>query len=120
MTPTCSSVPERRVPSRSRRGAVLLRGFAAAEAASCSPACTRWSAQAPFRHMVTPGGLRMSVAMTNCGALGWVSDRTGYRYDAIDPDSGRPGRRCRASFRDAGARAAAQRPASKASRRMPA
>ena len=45
--------------------------------------------QAPFRHMVTPGGFRMSVAMTNCGSFGWVTDRTGYRYDAIDPESGR-------------------------------
>jgi alkylated DNA repair protein (DNA oxidative demethylase) len=40
--------------------------------------------------MVTPGGFRMSVAMTNCGSLGWVSDRAGYRYDAIDPGSGVP------------------------------
>jgi alkylated DNA repair protein (DNA oxidative demethylase) len=32
----------------------------------------------------------MSVAMTNCGQVGWVSDRRGYRYDSIDPDSGRP------------------------------
>jgi alkylated DNA repair protein (DNA oxidative demethylase) len=47
-------------------------------------------AQAPFRQMVTPGGLSMSVAMTNCGACGWVSDRSGYRYDPIDPDSGKP------------------------------
>ena len=31
----------------------------------------------------------MSVAMTNCGSLGWISDETGYRYDNIDPDSGR-------------------------------
>lgn len=45
-------------------------------------------AASPFRHMITPGGFRMSAAMTNCGALGWVSDRTGYRYTAIDPDSG--------------------------------
>ena len=45
-------------------------------------------ASAPLRHMLTPGGFRMSVAMTNCGALGWVSSATGYRYDALDPDSG--------------------------------
>lgn len=43
---------------------------------------------APLRHMVTPGGLRMSVAMTNSGRLGWVTDRTGYRYDEIDPETG--------------------------------
>lgn len=46
--------------------------------------------EAPFRHMRTPGGRQMSVAMTNCGALGWVSDADGYRYDACDPDSGMP------------------------------
>ena len=47
-------------------------------------------AQAPFRHMFTPGGYQMSVAMTNCGELGWVTDRKGYRYDAIDPVSQKP------------------------------
>jgi alkylated DNA repair protein (DNA oxidative demethylase) len=46
--------------------------------------------RSPFRNMVTPGGYRMSVAMTNCGLLGWVTDRTGYRYDAIDPEMNRP------------------------------
>jgi alkylated DNA repair protein (DNA oxidative demethylase) len=46
--------------------------------------------KSPFRHMVTPGGFRMSVAMTNCGALGWVTDRSGYRYDPDDPESQRP------------------------------
>lgn len=48
------------------------------------------TAQAPFRHMHTPGGHRMSVAMSNCGALGWVSDETGYRYSPTDPPSGQP------------------------------
>ena len=43
---------------------------------------------APFRHMITPGGFRMSVALTNCGTYGWVTDRTGYRYDRIDPETG--------------------------------
>jgi DNA oxidative demethylase len=47
-------------------------------------------AAAPFRHMETPGGHRMSVAMTNCGSAGWVTDRTGYRYSATDPESGKP------------------------------
>ena len=56
----------------------------------CSPPSTRISAQAPFRRMVTPGGFQMSVAMTNCGSVGWVTDRTGYRYDPRDPDSGAP------------------------------
>ena len=57
--------------------------------------------------MVTPGGFRMSVAMTNCGAFGWVTDRTGYRYDPVDPESGRPGRACRSALLRLAARAAA-------------
>jgi alkylated DNA repair protein (DNA oxidative demethylase) len=69
-------------------GAVLLRGFAKPFEAELLPALRAIVKQAPFRHLITPGGHRMSVAMTNCGSLGWVSDRTGYRYDAIDPDSG--------------------------------
>ncbi len=71
-------------------GAMVLRGFALAQAAALLQAVKQIEAPAPFRHLITPGGLRMSVAMTNCGALGWVSDRTGYRYDPIDPDSGQP------------------------------
>jgi len=70
-------------------GAVLLRGFAIAESAALAADLRRVIARAPFRHMVTPGGLSMSVAMTNCGSYGWVSERTGYRYDAIDPESGK-------------------------------
>jgi alkylated DNA repair protein (DNA oxidative demethylase) len=70
-------------------GAVLLRGFATPDEAALLAAVQEVAAQAPFRHMVTPGGFRMSVAMTNCGSLGWVTDRTGYRYDAADPESGR-------------------------------
>src|ERR1700730_15779457 len=46
--------------------------------------------RSPFRNMITPGGFRMSVAMSNCGALGWISDRTGYRYDRIDPETNCP------------------------------
>ncbi len=71
-------------------GAVLLRGFAAADAPALVAAVRRIAAAAPFRHMVTPGGYTMSVAMTNCGRAGWVTDRTGYRYDAVDPETGRP------------------------------
>ena len=71
-------------------GAVVLRGFALDRAAALKAAVDGVSAAAPFRHLVTPGGFRMSVAMTNCGALGWVSDRRGYRYDPVDPDSGQP------------------------------
>ncbi len=71
-------------------GAVLLRGFATREESALLEGVRSVQAQAPMRHMVTPGGYRMSVAMTNCGALGWVTDRTGYRYDPIDPESGKP------------------------------
>lgn len=71
-------------------GAVVLRGFALADATPLLQALDAIVAQAPFRHLITPGGLRMSVGMTNAGPLGWVSDRHGYRYDAIDPVSGQP------------------------------
>jgi alkylated DNA repair protein (DNA oxidative demethylase) len=71
-------------------GAVLLRGAAVPTAELLLAAVERVVSQAPLRFMTTPGGYRMSVAMTNCGAAGWVTDRTGYRYDAIDPLSGRP------------------------------
>ena len=69
-------------------GAVVLRGFATARAAQLEADLEVVTAAAPLRHLVTPGGYRMSVAMTNCGALGWVSDRRGYRYDPVDPGSG--------------------------------
>jgi len=67
----------------------ILRGFAVADDKAFLEGVAQIAARAPFRHLVTPGGHRMSVAMTNCGPLGWVSDRTGYRYDANDPGSGR-------------------------------
>jgi alkylated DNA repair protein (DNA oxidative demethylase) len=70
-------------------GAMLLRGWAKPDAVALLADLQAVLEQAPLRHMVTPGGFRMSVAMSNCGALGWVSDPTGYRYDAVDPDSGR-------------------------------
>ncbi|QDF97691.1 alpha-ketoglutarate-dependent dioxygenase AlkB [Azoarcus sp. DD4] len=71
-------------------GAVVLRRYALAQDRSLLAAVDSVTAAAPFRHMLTPGGYRMSVAMTNCGPLGWVSDESGYRYDACDPVSGRP------------------------------
>jgi alkylated DNA repair protein (DNA oxidative demethylase) len=79
-------------PSREAmaEGAVLLRGFARPFEAELLSALRAIVKQAPFRHLITPGGHRMSVAMTNCGSVGWVSDNTGYRYDAIDPQSGQP------------------------------
>jgi DNA oxidative demethylase len=73
-----------------REGAVLLRGRALPVDRALLAAIDRISAQAPLRRMTTPGGFQMSVAMTNCGSAGWVTDRTGYRYDPRDPDSGAP------------------------------
>ena len=70
-------------------GAVLLRGLARPIETELIAAIEAIVAQAPFRHMQTPGGHQMSVAMTNCGSAGWVTDRSGYRYDGTDPDSGR-------------------------------
>jgi DNA oxidative demethylase len=71
-------------------GALVLRQFALPEQAALLPALKDIIARAPLRHMITPGGFRMSVAMTNCGSLGWVSDSSGYRYDPADPLSGKP------------------------------
>jgi len=92
MTPSLFDDPPQPIqpPEVLEPGAVVLRGFALAQAADLLAAVQQVTAQAPFRHLITPGGLRMSVAMTNCGKLGWVSDRSGYRYDPIDPDSGQP------------------------------
>jgi alkylated DNA repair protein (DNA oxidative demethylase) len=69
-------------------GATLLRGFALASGTELLEAIRDVSRQSAFRHLMTPGGFQMSVAMTNCGEVGWVSDRTGYRYDAYDPTTG--------------------------------
>lgn len=71
-------------------GAYLLRGFANDIAGALWQALQEVIAAAPLRHMVTPGGFTMSVAMSNCGEVGWVSDRHGYRYDESDPTTGRP------------------------------
>ena len=71
-------------------GAMVLRGFAVPVDALLLADIQNVIDQAPLRHMVTPGGFRMSVATTNCGALGWLSDRAGYRYGERDPASGEP------------------------------
>ena len=71
-------------------GVAYLAGFALAWEEALLERLARISAAAPFRHMVTPGGRMMSVAMTNCGARGWISDRRGYRYAQRDPESGKP------------------------------
>jgi alkylated DNA repair protein (DNA oxidative demethylase) len=75
---------------RLSKGAVILRGFAGDNAAALVAAVADIAELAPFRNMVTPGGYRMSVAMTNCGRAGWVTDRRGYRYDPVDPVTGLP------------------------------
>ena len=67
---------------------MLLRGFTRSFEADLIAALRDIEAQSPFRHMVTPGGHQMSVAMTNCGSFGWVTDRAGYRYDPNDPETG--------------------------------
>ena len=69
-------------------GTAILNGFAHGVEAELVSALKAVVERAPLRHMVTPGGFRMSVAMTNCGRLGWLSDHRGYRYDEIDPETG--------------------------------
>jgi DNA oxidative demethylase len=69
--------------------AALLPGFAAEEAAGLCAQVQEMLLTSPWRHMLTPGGQRMSVGMTNCGRVGWISDRAGYRYQSVDPQSGR-------------------------------
>jgi len=79
-----------RAVERLSEAAVVLRGFARHDAAKLVAAVDRITADAPFRNMVTPGGFRMSVGMTNCGRAGWVTDRKGYRYEPRDPITGNP------------------------------
>jgi alkylated DNA repair protein (DNA oxidative demethylase) len=69
-------------------GTVILNGFALGRETELAFVMQAISKLAPFRHMITPGGFRISVALTNCGTYGWVTDRTGYRYDSIDPETG--------------------------------
>jgi len=87
-------------------GAALLGSFARDRADALIAAIHALSQVSPFRHLETRGGGRMSVAMTNCGALGWVSDRTGYRYDPIDPLTSAPWPDMPALFRTLAAEAA--------------
>lgn len=71
-------------------GAWVLRGFAFDHTDALLHEIDGIAARSPFRHLVTPGGKTMSVAMTNCGRLGWFSDRRGYRYTKVDPETGNP------------------------------
>ena len=70
-------------------GAWVLHGLALEHADALLREIESIAARSPFRHLVTPGGKIMSVAMTNCGTVGWFSDRRGYRYAAIDPTTGK-------------------------------
>jgi alkylated DNA repair protein (DNA oxidative demethylase) len=88
-------------------GAALLKGFAGGRVDDLLSALTSLIEAAPFRHMVTPGGFRMSVAMTNCGEVGWVSDPTGYRYDPVDSQTGKHWPPMPPAFLDIASRAAA-------------
>ncbi len=87
-------------------GAVLIRGFATPEAKALFDEVEHILAVAPFRYMSTPGGHPMSVAMTNCGPVGWITDRSGYRYDRIDPLTQHPWPPMPTTFRHLAARAA--------------
>jgi DNA oxidative demethylase len=108
MTPLFDTDSSSRSVEPLEQGAVLLRGFALSQAPALLEEVARIAEAAPFRHLVTPGGYTMSVAMTNCGRVGWVSDRRGYRYDPVDPDTGARWPAMPDKFRDLAVRAAAE------------
>lgn len=89
-------------------GAVRLGGFARESDTGLLQALDGVLLAAPLRHLVTPGGYTMSVAMSNCGPLGWVSDRRGYRYSTVDPVSGQPWPAMPQSWKTLAGRAAAE------------
>jgi len=86
---------------------MLLRGFARDAAAALVAEIGRIATVAPFRNMITPGGFRMSVAMTSCGPLGWITDRKGYRYADANPETALPWPAMPPRFADLARRAAA-------------
>jgi alkylated DNA repair protein (DNA oxidative demethylase) len=93
-------------PVKIQEGMFLLRRFA--DAAALLPLVERIAEISPFRHLVMPrGGRPLSVAMTNCGEVGWLSDRTGYHYEPIDPKTREPWPGMPASFANLARRAAA-------------
>ena len=103
-----STIPQAGVGAEAlAEGATILRRFAEAAAPALFQTIERLVAAAPFRHMITPGGHTMSIAMTNCGRLGWVTDRSGYRYTTSDPMTRGPWPPLPASFRDIATGAAA-------------
>jgi DNA oxidative demethylase len=87
-------------------GAVLLRAFAASQDRALLADLQEVTARSPFRFMTARGGYRMSVAMSNCGMTGWVTDQAGYRYDPLDPEMGRCWPAMPVSFRQLAAAAA--------------
>lgn len=89
-------------------GAMVLRGLAARRTEQLLSAIQEVTDRSPFRFMTTPGGYRMSVAMTNCGEAGWVTDLSGYRYDRIDPLSGNRWPAMPAAFAELATEAAAR------------
>ena len=89
-------------------GALLLRGFALDQAEALIQAVQQVINSAPLRHQVTPGGKAMSVGMTNCGALGWTTSRSGYSYSPTDPLTGQPWPYMPGCFADLAVRAAAE------------
>ena len=90
MTPDLFGPPQTMVREAIGEQACVLRGFALPFAAELLAAVQAVEQAAPFRHMQTPGGFTMSVALTNCGTLGWSTDRHGYRYSDTDPQTGQP------------------------------
>lgn len=97
---------EEKRDERIGEGAWVFGGFAREQGAQLIDAIHAVAEAAPFRHMATPGGLRMSVAMTNCGEAGWVTDRYGYRYERLDPESAKRWPAMPPIFADIAARAA--------------
>ena len=86
-------------PSRKemREAPTALPGFRlwpglldAAEQAELLAEVRRGLEAAPLSRPTTPGGRPFSVRMSNFGALGWVSDRAGYRYQPTHPSTGAP------------------------------
>ncbi|MDX1799863.1 MAG: DNA oxidative demethylase AlkB [Marinobacter sp.] len=93
---------------RMGEGSLWLRGFALPWADALIADIGRLREQVEFRQMTTPGGHRMSAWMLNCGTLGWVTDRRGYRYTRDDPETGRPWPAMPDSFRSLAVAAAAE------------
>jgi len=105
-TPDLFAAPEGGVEAIAD-GAVLLRGFVLDAATALLAEIERVAEAASFRHMVTPAGYEMSAAMTNCGTAGWTTDRSGYRYEHLDPKTGNAWPPLPEAFMDLAWRAAA-------------